>query len=296
MSEQTKYIGTGPEESELLENCADDESSTDWQPITDLLRRGTGIDFSCYRIGTVGRRILRRMELLQLDHLDDYATVLAANQEELDALGRDLLIGVTDFFRDPEVFRVLADQLREMLRGRQAAEGFRIWSAGCASGEEAYSLAMLLHELAQETGFAGDLKVFATDVHKGALEIASRGVYCEAHLGGMSNWYLENYFRSDGSDCFRIDPKIRRILVFAHHNLLSDPPFTRIDLAVCRNLLIYLQPEAQRRALTALQFALVPGGLLLLGASEGATHLANAFGAVDSGRKLFKKNETSRCP
>jgi len=294
MSEQTKCIGTEPEESELLESCTDDESSTDWQPITDLLRRGTGIDFSCYRIGTVGRRILRRMELLQLDQLDDYAIVLAANQEELDALGRDLLIGVTDFFRDPEVFRVLADQVRELLRGRQAAEGFRVWSAGCASGEEAYSLAMLLHELAQEVGFAGDLKVFATDVHKGALEIASRGVYCEEQLIGMPNWYLENYFRSDGNGSFRIDPKIRRILVFAHHNLLSDPPFTRIDLAVCRNLLIYLQPEAQRRALMALQFALVPGALLLLGASEGASHLANAFGVVDSGKKLFKKNETPR--
>jgi len=283
-----------PPELEPLENSGDDENSMDWQPITDLLRRGTGIDFSCYRVGTVGRRILRRMELLQLDDLNDYATLLAANQEELDALGRDLLIGVTEFFRDPEVFRALADQLRDLLRGRQAADGFRVWSAGCASGEEAYTLAMLLQELAKEVGFAGDLKVFATDVHKGALEIASRGVYCEEHLAGIPGWCLENYFRSDGTGSFRIDPKIRRILVFAHHNLLSDPPFTRIDLAVCRNLLIYLQPEAQRRALTALQFALVPGGLLLLGTSEGASHLDNAFGVVDSSRKIFKKNETTR--
>ena len=291
MSEQATQL---PPEEDLPESEAEDADNTDWQPITDLLRRGLGIDFGCYRAGTVGRRIMRRMELLQLDDVADYATLLAASQEELEALGRDLLIGVTEFFRDPAVFRRVADLLRELLRGRSATEGFRIWSAGCASGEEAYSLAVLLHDVAQEVGFSGDLKVFATDLHKGALEVASRGTYCGAAFAGLPGHYLERYFRSEGDDCFRIDPVIRRLLVFAHHNLLSDPPFTRIDLAVCRNLLIYLQPEAQQRVLSALKFALVPGGHLLLGPSEGVSHLANAFSVLDSGCKLFRKNATPR--
>lgn len=273
---------------------ADDEAGKDWQPVTDLLRRGLGIDFGCYRPGTVGRRISRRMELLQLEDIADYVTLLSANQEEVEVLGRDLLIGVTEFFRDPQVFRSLEERLRELLRGRPAADGFRIWSAGCASGEEAYSLAILLHSVAQEVGFSGDLKVFATDVHKGALEIASRGTYCDDLLAGLPAQYLGRYFRAEGDGCYRIDPQIRRLLVFAHHNLLADPPFTRIDLAVCRNLLIYLQPDAQQRVLTALQFSLVPGGLLLLGPSEGVSHHAGAFSVENSSSKLFRKLATPR--
>jgi two-component system, chemotaxis family, CheB/CheR fusion protein len=281
-------------ELEAPDEDNDELAGTDWQPITDLLRRGLGLDFVWYRVATVGRRIRRRMELLQLEDIADYATLLAASQEELEALGRDLLIGVTEFFRDSAVFRTLEELFRELLRDRPATEGFRIWSAGCASGQEAYSLAILLHDVAQQVGFGGDLKVFATDVHKGALEIASRGTYCNELLDGMPAQYLDRYFRSEGEGCFRIDPAIRRLLVFAHHNLLSDPPFTRIDLAVCRNLLIYLQPEAQQRVLTALQFSLVPDGHLLLGPSEGVSHLANAFSVVDSGSKLFRKNATPR--
>jgi two-component system CheB/CheR fusion protein len=291
MSEPVTHADAVTEESE---SAIDEGTSADWQPITDLLRRGTAIDFSCYRPGTVGRRIVRRMELLQLDDLTDYATFLSANPEELEALGRDLLIGVTEFFRDPEVFRALENMLRTLLRERQAADGFRIWSAGCASGEEAYSLAILLHDVAQEVGFNGDLKVFATDVHKGSLEIASRGVYCSEALSGLPGHFLARYFRREGEECYRIDPVIRRLLVFAHHNLLSDPPFTRIDLSVCRNLLIYLQPKAQQQALASLRFALVPGGHLLLGPSEGVSHLSNAFTVVDPGSKLFQKNTTTR--
>jgi len=281
-------------DAELAESGSDDTSSADWQPVTDLLRRDLGIDFASYRPGTVGRRISRRMEMLQLDDLQDYATLLAANPEEVEALGRDLLIGVTEFFRDAQVFQALEGLLRELLRGRPVEEGFRVWSAGCATGEEAYSLAILLHHVAQEVGFSGDLKVFATDVHKGALEIASRGIYCNDLVAGLPVRHLERYFRAEGDGCYRIDPQIRRMLVFAHHNLLADPPFTRIDLGVCRNLLIYLQPEAQQRVLTALQFALQPGGLLLLGPSEGISHHANAFSVEDAGIKLFRKRTTPR--
>ena len=291
MSEQREHtVQLLDEPEEFL----DEGPLFDLQPINDLLRRGLGVDFGCYRTGTVGRRIRRRMELLQLDEPADYVTLLSASQEEIEALGRDLLIGVTEFFRDPQVFRSLEEVVREQLRGRPVTDGYRVWSAGCATGEEAYSLAVLLHSIAQEVGFSGDLKVFATDVHKCALETASRGLYCDDLLAGMPTPFLDRYFRSEGEDCYRIDPQIRRMLVFAHHNLLSDPPFTRIDLAVCRNMLIYLQPTAQQRVLTALQFSLAPGGLLLLGPSEGVSHLPNAFSPIHAGVKLFRKQSTPR--
>ncbi len=291
MSEQEHLQGA---DVDIVGCESDDQPCMEFGRITDLLRRSLGIDFGSYRQGTVGRRIQRRMEILQLDDLDDYATLLAASQEEIEALGQDLLIGVTEFFRDPEVFETLEQHLYELLKGRPVSDGFRVWSAGCASGEEAYSLAMLLHKTAQLAGFSGDLKVFATDVHKGAMEHASRGRYSVEQLATLPAGYLERYFRVDGEDWYRIDPLIRRMLVFARHNLLSDPPFTRIDLAVCRNLLIYLRPDTQHRALNALKFALVPDGLLMLGSSEGIGQLSAEFTSVSSSAKLFRKIPTPR--
>ena len=255
-------VRQAPQGLTLNELCADNECNFDCQPVTDLLNQRIGINFGFYRPNTVSRRISRRMAQFKIDELSDYLTLLAADQVEVDALVRELLIGVTEFFRDPAVFSALGELLFKLLKGRPAAEGFRIWSTGCAAGEEPYSLAMLLHETAQNCGFGGDLKIFATDVHKGALEFASRGTYSEEQLATLPNRFVDRYFRCEGSAAYRIDPRIRRMMVFAYHNLISDPPFTRIDLAVCRNLLIYLLPEAQKRALTSLHFSLNPSGIL----------------------------------
>lgn len=271
------------------EQAAEQESQQELVPIIDLLRGGLGIDFASYKPGTVGRRIRRRMEFSQQESAPAYATRLAADGEELEALGRDLLIGVTEFFRDQPMFLRLEEVVRDLLRERSAAEGLRIWSAGCASGEEAYSLAMLAQVAAESVGFQGEIKVFATDVHKGALTIASTGVYPREALDSLPDAYRERFLHCEADDRCRIEPSLRRNVVFAHHNLLADPPFTRIDLAVCRNLLIYLRPEAQTRALSAFYFALNSDGILFLGPSEGVAALDTSFTSLDTSCKLFRK-------
>lgn len=287
MSDLPDTLDTMPQGDE--ETSADQENQQELLPIIDLLRNGLGIDFASYKTGTVGRRIRRRMEFCQQNSPAEYAERLKHDPEELENLGRDLLIGVTEFFRDQTMFQRLEELLRDQLRERPAANDFRIWSAGCASGEEAYSLAMLAQVAAESVGFKGDIKVFATDVHKGALATASAGIYPRELLDSLPSLYQDRFMRCEADDRCRIEPALRRNVVFAHHNLLADPPFTRIDLAVCRNLLIYLRPTAQIRALSALYFALNPDGILFLGPSEGVAALESSFTALDTTCKLFRK-------
>jgi two-component system CheB/CheR fusion protein len=286
---KTQMLESPVEEELLQDEQAETEDMEELLPIIDLVRKGVGIDFVAYKSGTVGRRIRRRMEFNQETDPEAYAKRLQDDPDELEALGRDLLIGVTEFFRDPAMFRRLEETLRDLMHDRQGADGIRIWSAGCASGEEAYTLAMLALKTAESVGFTGDIKVFATDVHKGALTVASTGVYHRELLNNLPESYQDRFLRCEADDRCRIEPFLRRMVVFAHHNLLSDPPFTRIDLAVCRNLLIYLRPEAQNRALAALYFSLNPDGILFLGPSEGVSALASSFTVLDSSCKLFRK-------
>lgn len=289
VGDKSAFVFTAEELRSDDEQNSEQEHQQELLPIIDVLRNGLGIDFASYKIGTVGRRIRRRMELCQADSAEAYAASLVNDPAELETLGRDLLIGVTEFFRDPGMFQRLEEHLRDLLRERAAVEGLRIWSAGCASGEEAYSLAMLAHFAAEAVNFRGDIKVFATDVHKGALTTASTGVYPREALESLPDSYRERFLRCEADGRCRIEPFLRRSVVFAHHNLLSDPPFTRIDLAVCRNLLIYFRPEAQNRALAALYFALNPDGILFLGPSEGVSALDHSFVALDTACKLFRK-------
>ena len=259
--------------------------------IVDLLRRRCAIDFSGYKTSTVTRRIHHRIAQCELDGAQAYVQRLDADEAERQALCRDLMINVTEFFRDPEVFAQLFDEvLPDLLRGRDASDELRIWSAGCASGEEAYSLAMLALDAAGRMGFHGNVKVFATDLAGDALAEASRGSYGDAAVAAVPEGLLRRYFLRESEERVRVDATLRRHVVFARHNLLSDPPFTRIDLAVCRNLLIYLKPVAQIKALSQLHFALKPHGVLLLGASEtvGAFE-SQAFSAMHRSHKLFRK-------
>ncbi len=259
--------------------------------IVDLLRRRCAIDFSGYKTSTVTRRIHHRIAQCELDGAQAYVQRLDADEAERQALCRDLMINVTEFFRDPEVFAQLFDEvLPDLLRGRDASDELRIWSAGCASGEEAYSLAMLALDAAGRMGFHGNVKVFATDLAGDVLAEASRGSYDDAAVAAVPEGLLRRYFLRESEERVRVDATLRRHVVFARHNLLSDPPFTRIDLAVCRNLLIYLKPVAQIKALSQLHFALKPHGVLLLGASEtvGAFE-SQAFSAMHRSHKLFRK-------
>ena len=257
----------------------------------EVLRRRCGIDFSGYKTTTLTRRARQRMARLSVLRPEDYLEMLQEQGGEREALSSELLVNVTEFFRDTEVFRQLEEQvLPDLLRGRDAGDDLRIWCAGCASGEEAYSVTMLALEAAGRLGFHGNVKVFATDLAPQALAKASRGSYEGECLAAVPEGLRRRYLQGDSTGGMRADATLRRHLVFARHNLLNDPPFTSIDLALCRNLLIYLKPEAQFKALSQLHFALKPQGLLLLGASENVGAFeSNAFSVVDRSHKLFRK-------
>jgi len=286
----------------MEESVHDPEDASQWSDgageplaelpgIVELLRRQCAADFSGYKTTTLSRRIRQRMAQGQLADGAAYLQRLGDDEVERDALCSDLLINVTEFFRDPGVFAQLADEvLPDLLRGRDAGDELRIWSAGCASGEEAYSLAMLALEAAGRMGFHGNVKVFATDLAGSVLEHASRGSFSPEAVAAVPEPLLRRYFQRDPQGGTRVDTTLRRHVVFARHNLLSDPPFTRIDLAVCRNLLIYLKPAAQIKALSQLHFALKPQGVLLLGASETVGEFeAHAFSVMDRSHKFFRK-------
>lgn len=261
--------------------------------IVELLQRQVGFDFSVYKSTALVRRIERQMALRQILAVGDFVAFLLAHPGEVEMLAMDLLIGVTEFFRDSEVFQYLeATVLPEFLGGRMPQGELRIWSAACASGEEAYSLAMLALEVAEQVGFTGGIKVFATDAQQKVLDQAVRGRYSAEALSRVPAARLRRWFVSDGDGSWRVTAELRRCVVFARHNLLIDPPFTRIDLVLCRNLLIYLRPEAQLMALSQLHFALQSEGLLLLGSSEGVGRLEGMFEVVERAHRLYRKGNT----
>jgi two-component system CheB/CheR fusion protein len=258
------------------------------------LRQGCGLDFSKYKPTTVNRRIRRRMDFVRLKQVSDYVEILANNPLELDALYKDLLIGVTEFFRDPQVFSYLEQEVLPTLFQQAGPEGIRVWTAGCATGEEAYSLAILLHEGAERVGYRKKISVFATDVHRHSLEMASRGVYEIERLKNVSPQRLARYFTSEKPEHYTVIPELRRLVIFAPHNLANDPPFTKMDLVCCRNLLIYFSQESQENSLNLFHFALRPNGALLLGLSEGIGKFTEDFAVIHSKHKIFCKVGSSK--
>ncbi|MBX0330670.1 PAS domain-containing protein [Oscillochloris sp. ZM17-4] len=259
------------------------------------LRGRWGIDFSSYKPTTIGRGIHRRVAAWGSRSVGEYAAHAAGDVEEIDRLYRDLLIRVTEFFRTPEAFRALEERvIPELFRGRQ--DEIRAWVAGCSTGEEVYSLAMLLHEQAAAHGFVGKITIFATDVHRPSLSAASQGVYAADRLATMTPERRLSYFQALADGTYKVAATLRRMIVFAPQDLISDPPFTRIDLVCCRNLLIYLRPPLQEKALSSLHFALRSGGFLFLGLSEGLGGLAGEFTAVDSRLKIFRKSRDMKLP
>jgi two-component system CheB/CheR fusion protein len=264
--------------------------------IFKLLRDEYGIDFSYYKPNTVGRRIERRQAMAQLPQLDDYAARLRDDPAERNALYRDLLIGVTRFFRDPEAFDHLEREVLPELFSRRANDDeLRIWVAGCATGEEAYSLAILLDERMRLLSRRLNVKIFASDAHRASLEIASAGVYDEEQLAEVTPARLERYFvkRADG---WHVSSDLRQMIVFTVHNVIRDAPFTRLDMISCRNLLIYFQQPVQKRVLSLFHFGLRTGGVLFLGPSEGPGALSDEFEDVDGRWKIYRKRRDVRLP
>ncbi|WP_186767555.1 chemotaxis protein CheB [Blastopirellula retiformator] len=261
-----------------------------------LFRQRFGIDFTHYKAATIQRRIERRMQLSQVADLGDYVNKLDNNTDELDLLYRDLLVEVTSFFRDPEAFRRLeTDVIPKIVAECAADDEIRGWVSGCATGEEAYSIAMLVHEAAERMQRSLSVKIFASDVHQKSMEIASAGVYAPKSVENMPARYRDKYFSLHG-DFYHIKPEIRRMVVFARHDLTRDPPFTRINLISCRNVLIYLEPEIQKRILAMFHFGMRVGGTLMLGPSETIGNLAKEFETIDQHWRIYRKLRDVRLP
>lgn len=264
--------------------------------ILNLLIEAYQLDFTQYKAPTIARRIERRLSLTGTEQLEEYAQRLMNDREELEHLYRDLLIGVTGFFRDREVFeRLELDVIPELIERLPPGEEFRAWVAGTATGEEAYSLAILLAERFEAMGLPFRARIFASDVHDQSLTFAARGIYQSDHLAGLLPERLERFFihRSDG---YHIVPELRKLVVFTPHNMLRDAPFTRLDMVTCRNVLIYFTRPAQRKALSLFHFGLKARGVLCLGASETLGDFGEEFEAIDELARIYAKSRNSTLP
>jgi len=256
--------------------------------IMHLLLQIGGIDFQEYKTGTVMRRIERRMNVRQVTTLETYLELLNNDRNEVLTLRRELLIPVTSFFRDTDAFEILSRQIIEpLVAKKQAGESIRVWQAAVSTGEEAYSVAMLFLEAFDQLKHWPTLKIFATDVEQQNVETAGAGTYPESIAAEVSPQQLERFFVKKGNT-FVVKNELRQCIVFARHNLLTDPPFTRMDLVTCRNALIYFRPAAQERALKRLQYALLPGAHLFLGSSESLGDLQKDFTTVSARHKIWE--------
>jgi len=264
--------------------------------IIELLRAKTGHDFRLYKPGTLRRRIERRVAMAGIDagRMDLYLAALEADEPERDLLAKDLLINITSFFRDPEVFDLLSrTTVRDLVRHHPSGQPLRVWTAGCSTGEETYSLAMLFREQIAEAKLDIKLQLFASDLDPDAVAVAREGLYPEAIEAQVSAARLARFFtKEDGS--YRVLPDLRAAVVFTIQDVLADPPFSRLNMISCRNLLIYLNPEAQVKVLSLFHFALVPGGLLLLGSSETAGGGSDRFEVVAKSERLYRRIGKSR--
>lgn len=271
-----------------------DEDADPTLQILAMLEKKYGADFGYYKQTTVGRRIRRRALLNQIHSLHSYAELLKKEEEELEALYCDLLIGVTAFFRDKEAFDSLRDDaLPGVLASMSEKRQIRIWAPGCASGEEAYSLAILISEYAKNHGLTLNLKIFATDIHFNSIEFASAGLYQKENLKSISNDILDEYFDKSGEQ-YRVKQNLRKLVVFSPHNLIKDPPFTRMDIVTCRNLLIYFDDIAQKKALAYFHFSLIKDGVLFLGPSESTTGVEDEFEVINKKWRIFSKKRDVR--
>ncbi len=269
------------------------EGSGALSKILALVKIKTGLDFSYYKETTIIRRIERRMSILQFNTPEEYVEHLERTPSEIGILQREFLIGVTKFFRDPEAYEfILSKVIPELLNGKNPPESLRFWVAGCSTGEEAYSLAIAVNEYLDAHSLRFDLKVFATDIDREALAVAAQGIYPLSIAADASLDRLGRYFSKKG-ESFQIKPHIRKQVIFAYHNLIKDPPFPRIDLVSCRNLLIYLQPVLQRKVLSNFHYSLAGGGFLFLGSSESVGEMSSVFSSFENRWKIYRCREDS---
>jgi len=282
-------ISTGfLEDSKITERILED--------LFKLIYKNTGCDFHNYKYPTILRRISRRMKKLDFADIRQYLTYVKKQPTESELLCQDFLIGVTKFFRDKEAFDVLKDRvLSPIVKSKQKGETIKVWITACSTGEEAYTVAILLADLIRQANKDITLKLFATDTDANAIDHASRGVYDESIAKDIPADLLKHYFVKR-ENTYQIIPEIRKLIVFAKHNIISDPPFIRNDLVTCRNMLIYMNATLQQKILSTLHFALNPGGYLFLGNTESVSLIKEALEDVDRKWKIFRRIETINTP
>jgi two-component system CheB/CheR fusion protein len=279
-----------PLNSRLDLKLADDDQSS-IEKILLLVRAQTGHDFSLYKKNTIYRRIERRMGLHQLSHIAEYVLFLRENSQEIDLLFKELLIGVTSFFRDPALWEQLRNEvIPSMLKAHPKGATLRAWVAGCSTGEEAYSLAIVFREALEtmKPAIPFSMQVFATDLDKDAIEKARAGVYPANIAADIDEARLRRFFTQEEHG-YRVNKEIREMMIFAPQNLVMDPPFTKLDILTCRNLLIYLEAELQKKILSLFHFSLLPDGILVLGNSESAGQAAGLFSALPGKMRIYKR-------
>jgi two-component system CheB/CheR fusion protein len=269
----------------------EDKDADNLKPIYAILRDRMGHDFSSYKTRTLTRRVRRRMQVLQLARLSDYVEALRKNPEEAGMLFRDLLIGVTGFFRDPEAFAALEQQvIPKLFEHKGGDDEVRVWVAGCASGEEVYSIAILLREHVEahfKNSAPPKLLIFASDIDDAAIRTARAGQYPVA-MKYMSPERIKRFFTEEKGE-YRVHKELRDLCIFTDHDLIRDPPFSRLNLLSCRNLLIYMKSDLQRQIFPMFHYALRPGGFLFLGASEDILRHNELFVAVDKAHRIFQR-------
>lgn len=270
------------------------------EPVLDrvlrMLREDHGVDFSLYKRKTIMRRIERRVLLRGLSDLDSYAEALVEDVEERDNLYRDLLIGVTRFYRDAFAFDTLAEHtLTDLVRGLDDDEELRVWVCACGTGEEAYTVAMVVTEAFEKLGEPVRARIFATDVHQRSLDRAAAGIYASDSLEELGEARRDRFFTGTG-DTLRVSAKLRQMIVFARHDAVADPPFTRLHLVTCRNFLIYLMPATQRKLLSLFLFGLHREGALMLGRSENASSFSEELELVHDRSRIYRKRRDARLP
>lgn len=264
-----------------------EETAMALQKIFMLIRNRTGHDFSYYKENTVYRRISRRMNVHQIEKMTLYVRYLQENPHEIDILFKELLINVTNFFRDDKAFDALKNNFRELIRQKSDMDNIRVWVPGCSSGEEVYSIAIIIQELLEESGKNLEVQIFGTDIDIDAVTAARSGTYPITIAEDVSKERLNKYFIKK-DQVLTIRNNIREMAVFAPHDVLKDPPFTKLDILSCRNLLIYLNGDAQQKAISNFNYGLNKDGILFLGPSESVGGFVDAFNVVDKKWKIFK--------
>jgi two-component system CheB/CheR fusion protein len=262
--------------------------------ILKMIRDETGVDFTYYKPNTILRRLEKRLGINQIEDYEQYLDFMKHAPKEVNILYKDLLIGVTQFFRDSDAFDIIEEVLLPgILKNKNRDDAIRVWSVGCSTGEEAYSIAMLISEYIEKNDEDFDIKIFATDIDRQHIEIAGLGNYPESIVTDVSPERLEKFFEKNNGG-YHVNEKLRKKVIFAQHNIIKDPPFSKIDFIICRNMLIYLNPEMQRKIISMFYYSLIPGGGLFLGSSETLGEMSEGFDVISNKWKIYKQKSGFR--